>query len=422
MGIGIQYLGRVARAEIECEGITVVAGANGSGKSTVSKSIYALQESFYELKNRAALQRRRSITKLLVEWQQGREEFAGLEVNDKWTMRKEMRILFLNKMEREDFFRKISEILVSYGVEECGGDEIGVLYEGYQEIREKGLKYYEEYVIQTVWERIFKNQANTFGEEENAHVIYSFDDSKLSVEIKDEQVIDFIYKESSLAQMEKTIYIPTSDVIDSLGSYRKGISSGRTRDNAYANEDLVSMLIEEKEPQDWTAEEKEEIRKQKGVLRDILDVIVDGNIQTKEGRLTYFENWCNHEVEFSNIASGMKIFIILKRLLENGVFLETSFVIIDEPETNLHPAWQLKLAELLVLLQCRLGIRIYVNSHSPYFVRAVEYYADFYGALDVCRFYFMKPVEQKGLYESEDVTETLGVVYDQLAEPFNQIM
>ena len=41
---------------------------------------------------------------------------------------------------------------------------------------------------------------------------------------------------------------------------------------------------------------------------------------------------------------------------------------------------------------------------------------------DVCRFYLMKPAEQPGMYESEDVTENLGVIYDQLAEPFNQIM
>ncbi len=75
-----------------------------------------------------------------------------------------------------------------------------------------------------------------------------------------------------------------------------------------------------------------------------------------------------------------------------------------------------------MLFRSKLGIQIYLNSHSPYFVRAVEYFADLHGALDVCRFYLMKPAEQPGMYESEDVTENLGVIYDQLAEPFNQIM
>lgn len=422
MGLKIQHVGRVAKADIECGGITVVAGTNGSGKSTVSKSLYALQESFYELKSRAMLQRRRSITKALADWQNEVEEIAELDVREKISMRKEIRGLFLKKQLWEDFLENISDIAVAYGAEECGEDEIAQLFEKYQEIQENGSAYYENYVIQSVWEKVFEKQINTFGDKVNASAVYNSENLTLSVEIEDEQIIDYASKKRGLVRMEKTIYITTSDIIDSLGTYRKGLVARYSRDNIYANEELAAMLLEKKGIRDWTAEEKERIRCQQEVLGEILDSIVDGNIQTQEGRLTYFENWCNHEVEFTNIASGMKIFIILKRLLENGVFLEDALVIIDEPETNLHPEWQLKLAELLVLFQCKLGIRVYVNSHSPYFVRAVEYFADLYGVLGVCRFYFMKPAEQPGMYESEDVTENLGMVYDQLAEPFNQIM
>ncbi len=422
MGLELQYIGRVAEAKVECQGITVVAGTNGSGKSTVSKTIYALQESFYGLRSKAVLQKRRSITKTLANWQNEVDEIADLEVRDKIRMRREMRGLFLKEMEWGDFFEKISDIAVSYGIEECGKDEIALLFGRYQEIQENGLQYYESYVIQSVWERVFESQINTFGIEENVYTIYTSKNLTTSVEIENNQVIDYVYKKGSLAQMKKTIYITTSDIMDSLGSYRKRGMMRYARDDVYANEELAKMLLDETSIQDWTAEEKEKIHYQQEILGEILDSVVDGDIQKKEGRLSYFENWCNHEVEFANVASGIKIFLILKRLLENGVFLEDALVIIDEPETNLHPEWQLKLAELLVLFQCKLGIQIYLNSHSPYFVRAVEYFADLHGALDVCRFYLMKPAEQPGMYESEDVTENLGVIYDQLAEPFNQIM
>ena len=422
MGLELQYIGRVAEAKVECQGITVVAGTNGSGKSTVSKTIYALQESFYGLRSKAVLQKRRSITKTLANWQNEVDEIADLEVRDKIRMRREMRGLFLKEMEWGDFFEKISDIAVSYGIEECGKDEIALLFGRYQEIQENGLQYYESYVIQSVWERVFESQINTFGIEENVYTIYTSKNLTTSVEIENNQVIDYVYKKGSLAQMKKTIYITTSDIMDSLGSYRKRGMMRYARDDVYANEELAKMLLDETSIQDWTAEEKEKIHYQQEILGEILDSVVDGDIQKKEGRLSYFENWCSHEVEFANVASGMKIFLILKRLLENGVFLEDALVIIDEPETNLHPEWQLKLAELLVLFQCKLGIQIYLNSHSPYFVRAMEYFADLHGALDVCRFYLMKPAEQPGMYESEDVTENLGVIYDQLAEPFNQIM
>ena len=422
MGLELQYIGRVAEAKVECQGITVVAGTNGSGKSTVSKTIYALQESFYGLRSKAVLQKRRSITKTLANWQNEVDEIADLEVRDKIRMRREMRGLFLKEMEWEDFYENVTGIILSYEIEACGEDEIGELFDKYHEIRGNGIPYYESYVIQSVWERIFGKQVNTFGEEENAVAIYISGNLTLSVEIEDEQVLEYTYKKGSLAQMKKTIYITTSDLIDSLGSYRKGSANRYLRDNIYANEELAEMLLDEKSIQDWTAEEKEKIHYQQEILGEILDSVVDGDIQKKEGRLSYFENWCNHEVEFANVASGMKIFLILKRLLENGVFLEDALVIIDEPETNLHPEWQLKLAELLVMFQCKLGIQIYLNSHSPYFVRAMEYFADLHGALDVFSFYLMKPAEQPGMYESEDVTENLGAIYDQLAEPFNQIM
>lgn len=102
--------------------------------------------------------------------------------------------------------------------------------------------------------------------------------------------------------------------------------------------------------------------------------------------------------------------------------MEHVCLIIDEPETNLHPEWQLKLAHLLVLLHINLDIVIYINSHSPYFVRAIEYYADCYQVLEKCNFYMMKKDLVTGMSQSECVTDKLGVIYDKMAEPFNMIM
>lgn len=34
------------------------------------------------------------------------------------------------------------------------------------------------------------------------------------------------------------------------------------------------------------------------------------------------------------------------------------------------------LAELLVVLQKKVGLKVFINTHSPYFLRAIEYYSD----------------------------------------------
>ena len=112
----------------------------------------------------------------------------------------------------------------------------------------------------------------------------------------------------------------------------------------------------------------------------------------------------------------------MQRLISNGSFLDDSVLIIDEPETNLHPEWQIKLAKILVLLNKKIGLRMYLNSHSPYFVRAMEYFSHQYDIVEKCHFYFMEANEENGMFQSMDVTEQLGIIYDKLAEPFNLVM
>ena len=67
-----------------------------------------------------------------------------------------------------------------------------------------------------------------------------------------------------------------------------------------------------------------------------------------------------------NYSSGMKTFYLIKSLLEKGVIRENGTLILDEPEVHLHPEWQLKFAEIIVLLQKEFGLHILINTHSPY--------------------------------------------------------
>lgn len=71
----------------------------------------------------------------------------------------------------------------------------------------------------------------------------------------------------------------------------------------------------------------------------------------------------------------MKSFIIIKTLLQNGSIDENGIIILDEPEIHLHPEWQLKFAEIIVLLQKEFGLNILLNTHSPYFLNAIEVYS-----------------------------------------------
>lgn len=80
-------------------------------------------------------------------------------------------------------------------------------------------------------------------------------------------------------------------------------------------------------------------------------------------------------LDIVNISTGMKSFIIIKTLLQNGSIDENGIIILDEPEIHLHPEWQLKFAEIIVLLQKEFGLNILLNTHSPYFLNAIEVYS-----------------------------------------------
>ena len=57
MRVKINNVGKVKNADIEINGITVVAGENVTGKSTISKSLYALFRTLYNKDEKIESQR-----------------------------------------------------------------------------------------------------------------------------------------------------------------------------------------------------------------------------------------------------------------------------------------------------------------------------------------------------------------------------
>ena len=63
MKLHLENIGLIQDATIEMQGITVIAGENGTGKSTVGKALYSIFNSFYELQEQIRKERFQSIEK-----------------------------------------------------------------------------------------------------------------------------------------------------------------------------------------------------------------------------------------------------------------------------------------------------------------------------------------------------------------------
>lgn len=119
-------------------------------------------------------------------------------------------------------------------------------------------------------------------------------------------------------------------------------------------------------------------------------------------------------------SAGIKEIGIIQILLQNDKLKENSFLIIDEPEANLHPSWQIKFAEILVLLVKELNIHIYLNSHSPMFIEAISLYAQYHDLLDETNFYLTENIDDKFNFKKIH-PKNMGAVYENLTKPYDEL-
>jgi len=65
MEIVVKNIGKVKEANIKINGITVIAGENDTGKSTISKALFTVFNSFYNINDKVKQQRKRSIENII---------------------------------------------------------------------------------------------------------------------------------------------------------------------------------------------------------------------------------------------------------------------------------------------------------------------------------------------------------------------
>ncbi len=145
-----------------------------------------------------------------------------------------------------------------------------------------------------------------------------------------------------------------------------------------------------------------------------LNALVNGSLKKNSNGLFVFKQ-NGKTFDLQNTSTGLKSIGILQLLLENRKLKENSYLIMDEPEVHLHPDWQVKLAKILVLLVKDLNINLFINSHSPQFIEAIEVYSVKYGLKDETKFYLTKKEENNEKYNVKEIS------YDNLFELYNNL-
>ena len=230
---------------------------------------------------------------------------------------------------------------------------------------------------------------NTSGKSTVSKILYCY----LKSEIDDES-IDYLLDSEDLSDLKDSNIQFKSNFTPSEIFYIDNLSVLDLKDLEILRVDHITHIKEALEEDDTTNESE--------ILSKIQKIIPDYSFNPQ-------------------ISAGIKEIGIIQILLQNNKLKESSFLILEEPEASLHPEWEIKFAEILVLLVKELNIHIYLNSHSPMFIEAISLYSQYYDLISQTNFYLTEK-QENGKYNFKRINpKSMGEVYENLTRPYDEL-
>ena len=438
--IELKNVARISSSLIEVCGITVIAGPNGAGKSTISRAAMTLCSVSSRLSGLVQAERltsifsalRKSVGKYggeifpLTHFPDEVRGFVGTWLSFEWweNQGEVLEWFFDNGSGKGNFIVYPDRFMESQKFVEALKDVKPAI----QEILGRDAVTYEKYVCEKAFRKAFGGQLRPLGiEKENETAITIKDgNGEISVKFNDEGMEE--QKDMGRKVVTSVVYVEPIHYVDFVGNNNAPVSDRYT-----AGGHCICNAISRPVPKSLSLEDDEEIKETREILKEIAGVI-HGRLVDDDDETVRFQERVrdkDYMIDLKNMASGMKTMAAIVRAVENRSIRRGSLLIVDEPESNLHPDWQVKFAQFLVLLQKKLGILVLLNTHSPYFLRAVSVYAGREKAES--RFYNLVPdseeesTEEKidnapKSFHEENVTGNLENVYRAMAKAFDDLI
>lgn len=405
MKLKISNFAKIEEADIKIDGITVICGENDTGKSTISKILFSifnydifknkriekdLKDKIFNIlrkinsKNRVGaiifFQRHSPIIDKIFNYINTSNNISREKLVD---MLKNNTIINRYVTDNEIFYEITDDILKVMS------------------ISEDKLKFQ---IMNDYFENIFENQINNlFNKNSNAKLELEIKKQKINIEFKNDECVKF---ESDFNIINNALYIDDPFIVNYINSnintnnfiLKKTIDDFFTNNNKNVFDSVKNKEILEK-------------------VYDVLNNIVNAKIVNKDDDFYLHYNENDIEIKLGNLSAGLKSFVIIKRLLENGSLNEKDVLILDEPEIHLHPKWQLIYAELIVLLQKYFNLTITITTHSHYFLEAINRFSKRHNIDERVNFYITELADNKCNVVFKNVNDNLDIIYEKMYEP-----
>lgn len=417
MKLTLKNIGKIGTASVEINGVTVIAGENNTGKSTVGRALFAVFNSFCNVQDQIENERVDSVENLLDRmYMNAGARFARIANTADVARRILAYIDEYRQIELPDMQKSIIDLLSQYDNGKTEFLDENMVADTVSRIK-KVLDISDiDFLKFVLWRKLnaeFNEQVCNIFSEDDGEIQLQIKDTVITVSIENEGSVN-IQNPDNISLHTEVVYIDDPFVLDDLRMSYQRMPVASLDHRYHLRRKLFSSGSE--------ANVLDEI-----IAKDILNSIYEkissvcsGDVIRSKRYVTGYQRKGSDKVlNVRNLSTGLKTFVILKMLLTSGVIKRNGTIILDEPEIHLHPEWQLLFAELIVLIQKEFDIHVLLNTHSPYFLRAIQVYTAKYESADTCKYYLSEVLEDQA--NITDVTDNIDKIYAKLSRPLQRL-
>jgi AAA15 family ATPase/GTPase len=420
----------IKEASIKLNGITVLAGLNGSGKSTLARWLHhtvKVLNDYDTMVNREAVGKFSSMMEFIRRFAYNlarpRGYYSRLYLLDRGVRVSNMSSFEATKEVFSQAIAVISDMMYENITADTHEDSLN-RYSGYFNIKRDEWTNSEELIVKILskLEEDYKEIEKECAEKKLARSIQDFSSKLFSLKSYDYEFeenaikLDFLEDGESLLKPDTFVMPLNLRNVVYINTQYLGQSFSPNEDS-----ELSELLINCR---------GEISDKAKALVRSVQDIISgDVTLSQKDSESTAMSAQQQHfmlvrrngtRFDVRGAATGEISFSYILQLIKNGWIDDGTLLIIDEPESHLHPQWIVEYARILVLLQKKLGTKVLISSHNPDMISAVQSIAEAYDVLDKTIFYLTEN-SGDGTYTFKEQNDSIEQIFDTFNRAIDRI-
>ncbi|MGF1792929.1 AAA family ATPase [Photobacterium profundum] len=381
MDISIRNFGTISEANVKIGGLTVIAGENDTGKSTVGKILFSLVKASSRYEEDLKEDKEYKIVSI------AEKIYFSLRRRVNFSEYSELRNLFhprkfydqVRLYQEEAIYERMEALKSLYSESAFSHSVLDSALSDLNEIRTIFYESDDRYtaISKAVKKAFYSEFKGEIFPKGNADI----DHSNVFIKDGESPLINIVWTKDGVNEFnyydelsfDDATFVDTPSIIQ----FHSFTDIARTLFDKSNNRVGLTVPLHIK---DLSTKIKESI-----YTYDLFDNYHHVNHKlsnTYKGRLYYDKDSSEfvldrggYKVNSSNVASGIKSLGIFDILVQSGHASPRSLLILDEPEINLHPKWQIEYARAICEL-IKLGSNIIVTTHSPYILEALKGFSE----------------------------------------------